>query len=742
MKSLLNNTISGSEVDNNLLEVVIGGGNRILSVINDKGIVHYVNQGNFLVDVNLRQAFTDKSYTELLNGTDLAAFEALLAECREEIRLTPQHKFNFTVGNSSVALCVDEMQYIHATGQFVLFLLPPLQDIGLIAKPDEQYKALFLLNPLPMWIYDPETFRFLEVNEAAINHYGYSREEFLSMTAKDIRSPEEQKKFDDYVSQQNENKNFRVAGMWRHLKKDGTEICVDITSRIVNFNNTQGTLVLAKDVTNQYNAETALKQSETRLRTLIEVSDEIIIQLGPTMQVNYISNNVERILGYTADEVLSHQRFNLTHPDDAAITAKAMGEVMAGPGAQSVSVFRIQHKDGHYIWVESTSVNMLYTEGVNGIIITMRDVTAFKEGFDAIRENAETIATILDSIADSFYVLDKDWRVRYWNKAAEGFIGKKKEEVMGEDIRDCFPSLQNENSPFVQAFKRVMETHKPERIEAFGDTTQRWVDTSIYPAGDGLSVYFRDVSERVKQEQELKQLNDALSARAKELAASNAELERFAYVASHDLQEPLRMVSSFMQLLKRKYNNELDPIAQQYIHYAVDGAERMNQLILDLLQYSRVGTNKDNFTKIDLNELLGQVSILFRDELDKLDATLTVGAMPTVSGVKSQLSQLFQNLIGNAIKYRSDDTLHISIQAEDNGNEWLFTIADNGIGIEEAYFHKIFIIFQRLHNKEKYSGTGIGLAVCKKITERHGGKIWVQSTPGAGSTFYFTIPKI
>ncbi len=985
MKNLLENSVS-SEVDISLLEVVIGGGNRILSVINDKGIVHYINQGRFLPEFNLTEHHRGKNYAEIIVPGEHSLFEALLEECKHKGKLDPDKKFTFLVADSqTVPLSLDELHYLKDSGKFVLFLVPQ-QDIGLIAQPDEQYKALFLRNPLPMWIFEVGTFKFLEVNEAAIIHYGYSREEFLSMTVRDLRTPDENVKFTDYIAKQTERNTFRVAGVWKHTKKDGSEIYVDINSRIVQFNDTEGVLVLVKDVTSQHLAEMELKQSELRLRTLINISDEMVVQLDQNLQTFYVSNNVNRILGYTLEEYLAHktftllhsddigatqklaadvianpekpfvilfrvqhknghyvwfectavnmlnvegigaiilslhdvtesktgldiikqnaetiatvlnsitdafyvidknwvvkywnttveklagvkredvigkdlreifdtlkpgtmyfdaftrametgkperiiskgerinawldislyptddgltiyfkdvseqkrreaelkqselrlrtlinnsnevivqidknstvtyvsenitrilgytvnellagESFTLTHPDDAEMIRQATINNFANPGPSAPLVYRMRHKSGHYIWVEATSINMLDVEEINAIVISLRDVTESKSGIDALKENVESISTILDSISDSFYVLDKDWKVKYWNRAAEIFIGKKREEVMGMDIRDCFPSLQNEKSVFTQAFRQVIETGEPQRIEGFGESTSRWLDTSVYPTnGGGLSVYLRDISERKKHEAELRLLNDVLTNRAKELAASNAELERFAYVASHDLQEPLRMVSSFMQLLKRKYNDELDPIAQQYIYYAVDGAERMNQLILDLLQYSRVGTNKDHFVKVDLNQSIAQVSDLFQSQLSELNANLTVASLPTVTGVKSQLSQLFQNLISNAIKYRSNNLLQININVTDEGSHWQFTVADNGIGIEEVYFEKIFVIFQRLHNKDEYTGTGIGLAVCKKIVDRHGGKIWVKSTPGAGSTFYFTIPK-
>ena len=256
----------------------------------------------------------------------------------------------------------------------------------------------------------------------------------------------------------------------------------------------------------------------------------------------------------------------------------------------------------------------------------------------------------------------------------------------------------------------------------------------------GLSAIV-DVTERKRYEGQLQLLNSDLAKRATELSASNAELERFAYIASHDLQEPLRMVSSFLQLLQKRYKGQLDQKADQYIHYAVDGAERMKALIMDLLEYSRVGSGKDSFVEVDTAVVMQEVGDIFREKIVAARALVEIDPLPKVWGDKVQLMQLFQNLVSNALKYHSERLPSICVRAKEEPAHWLFSVQDNGIGIDPQFFDKIFIIFQRLHNKSDYSGTGIGLAICKKIVERHGGRIWVESRPGEGSTFYFTITK-
>jgi chemotaxis family two-component system sensor kinase Cph1 len=276
-------------------------------------------------------------------------------------------------------------------------------------------------------------------------------------------------------------------------------------------------------------------------------------------------------------------------------------------------------------------------------------------------------------------------------------------------------------------------------IQRAPDGTDRWLSTTKVPIRDqdgeviGVAGISRDVSDRI-------QFEERLRSTAEELARSNEELQQFAYVASHDLQEPLRMVASYTQLLARRYRDRLDQDGLDFINYAVDGATRMQGLIQDLLAYSRVGTRAGAFEPTQLTAAVDRALANLHAAIQETGAEITRDPLPQVMGDVSQLTQLFQNLLGNAIKFRGAETPRIHVSAKRTGSEWTVSVKDNGIGIEPQYAERIFVIFQRLHGKGEYPGTGIGLAICKKIVARHGGRIWVESTPGEGAEVLFTLP--
>ncbi len=361
---------------------------------------------------------------------------------------------------------------------------------------------------------------------------------------------------------------------------------------------------------------------------------------------------------------------------------------------------------------------------------------------------------------------------RHWTFSAElskrTDIGSEVQEDVAEVLDSGFlawRSISSSSEPLVVAFLPITQENQVTRVLLVGHSTSGLLPKDLLNAYLALAGLVGTTAERLASEVELRKhrqhLEELVGERTAELVVtneqlrneiherkqvesdlqrSNAELQQFAYVASHDLQEPLRMIASYVQLIQRRYRDRIDEDADEFIAYAVDGAKRMQGLIHGLLQYSRVGTHGKPFETIDCEIILDKALANLQILLTESGAQVTHDPLPTLSADSMQLVQLFQNLIDNACKFRDDATPQIHVSARLETGQWLFSVSDNGIGIDPEYAERIFIIFQRLHGREAFPGTGLGLAICKKIVERHGGKIWVESGNRKGTTFCFTIP--
>lgn len=398
-----------------------------------------------------------------------------------------------------------------------------------------------------------------------------------------------------------------------------------------------------------------------------------------------------------------------------------------------------------------------------------------------LRESEQKLRGIFDHTFQFVGLLTPDGTIVDANRGALEAIAAEKSAVIGKAFVDTpwwqhSPVMRDKLRAAVRAaaagqFVRFEATHPAQ------DGKLIHVDFSLSPVRDakGQVVYLvpegRNITERKRAEKELtkyrerleelvsqrttelelanqyleaeiaqrKQSAEALQKTAEELARSNRELEQFAYIASHDLQEPLRVISGYLQLLQRRYQGRFEADADEFIEYAVDGSKRMQLLISDLLEYSRVGRQGKEFQPTDLEEVLSEALRVLQRGVEETGAVVTHDPLPTVPGDRTQLIQLFQNLIGNGIKFRAQRRPEIHVSAQPDGDRWVLSVRDNGIGIERQYWDQVFVIFQRLHSRQEYSGTGIGLAICKRIVERHGGRLWLDSQPGQGSTFCFTI---
>jgi PAS domain S-box-containing protein len=358
----------------------------------------------------------------------------------------------------------------------------------------------------------------------------------------------------------------------------------------------------------------------------------------------------------------------------------------------------------------------------------------------ALQRTKEELETIVDSVPALIAYKDSKNRYIRINKSYAEAINLPRDHIEGKSAFDIAS-----NREFAERYwrddKEVIASGTPKRniVEplVFDETKTGQTDKIPYRDDEGnilgVIVFCIDITSRVRAEKALRDRTEALE-------RSNRELEQFAYVASHDLQEPLRMVASYTQLLAKRYKGKLDADADEFIAYAVDGATRMQALINDLLTYSRVGTRGKDFKPTNSEAVLERTLKNLQNAVEESGAKVTYDTLPTLMADDMQLGQLFQNLIGNALRFHGEEPPRIHVSAQKNENQWVFSVHDNGIGIDPEFTERIFIIFQRLHKRREYPGTGIGLAICKKIVERHGGRIWVESKPEKGSTFYFTIP--
>ncbi|HWA86446.1 MAG TPA: ATP-binding protein [Opitutus sp.] len=388
----------------------------------------------------------------------------------------------------------------------------------------------------------------------------------------------------------------------------------------------------------------------------------------------------------------------------------------------------------------------------------MNDAPAPSRDSDAAEPSLDSVILrlLMDNSPDRIYFKDLRGRIVRNNVGHADMLGAvSPEECVGKTDFDFFSPEHAEQAladerEIIRTGRAVVG--KIERI-TMRDGAKAWVSTTKLPwrdAAGGIVGTFgvtRDVTAEKDAEEQLVAERNLLrvtieEARktAAELARSNAELEQFAYVASHDLQEPLRAVASCVQLLKKRYEGKLDARADEFVAHAVDGTKRMQALITDLLAYSRVGTHAHAFETVEGDAVLDEALANLTIAVAESGAVLKREPLPTVTADGSQFVQVFQNLISNAIKFRGDHPPEIAIAARAGEGEWIFSVADNGIGIEPQYFERVFRVFQRLHTRARYPGTGIGLAICKKIVERHGGRIWIESEPNRGARFFFTLP--
>ena len=500
-----------------------------------------------------------------------------------------------------------------------------------------------------------------------------------------------------------------------------------------------------------HDREAALSEAENARKSLAITLGSIgdaVVATDPDGCVVFANPVAEALLGWPADEIVHKhldEVFQIVNEFSRGAVESPVKKVLReGAIVGMANHTLLIARDGREIPIDDSAAPIRDAAGsIQGTVLVFRDVTGRRRA----EETTRRLASIVESSEDAIIGHDLRGLFTSWNKGAERIFGYTAAEIIGQSTAAIASSEHGDEMP--EVLRRIgngerLEPYQAHRRTKSGDIID--VSISISPIYDelrrivGASKIARDITAQVRAAERLAVMNAALQRSNESLARSNEDLERFAFIASHDLQEPLRMITIYSQLLVKTYSGEKDPRADSCIEYISAGAERMRELLADLLAYAEIGASvEESRSAIDLNSVLRSVMQNLRAAIDETGAVIAAGSLPTLNANQGHFVALFQNLIGNAIKYRGPQPPRIRISVVDNGEQLCFSVADNGIGIEAEYLEKIFVPFKRLHGRQ-IPGTGIGLAICQRVVERYGGRIWVESEFGRGSTFIFSLP--
>jgi PAS domain S-box-containing protein len=523
----------------------------------------------------------------------------------------------------------------------------------------------------------------------------------------------------------------------------------------------RGRIVVLRDISERRKMQEVFVSERQRMETILDNIEDGYYEVDLPGNLTFFNDSLCRMLGYSRDEMIGMGNQQYTDQENRKKLFLAFNDVYRTGRPTKRFDWEVIRKDGAKVFGE-VSVSLIRNSegepvGFRGIA---RDITERKRAEEEIKQTLSLLNATLESTADGILVVDREGQIESFNQKFIQMWRIPESIIQSHNDDQTLAFVLDQLKDPEGFLAKVRELYNQPEAESFdllefkdGRCFERYSQPQwIGKQSVGRVWSFRDITERKKVEAELgrhrnhleelvKERTTELEKSNKEMTYTNRELEQFAYVASHDLQEPLRMVTSYVQLLAKQYQGKLDRDADEFIGFAVDGAMRMHRLINDLLAYSRAGTRSKALAPIDSETVFEQSLSNLQMAIEEKGATVTHEPLPTVMADDVQLVQLFQNLVGNAIKFQGEEVPRVHVSSSQSNGEWVFLVRDNGIGIDPEFKERIFVIFQRLHRKEKYPGTGIGLAVCKKIVERHGGRIWVESELGKGATFYFTLPK-
>lgn len=580
------------------------------------------------------------------------------------------------------------------------------------------------------------------VNEAYARMTGYAPEELVGKAWPITVYKEDHGRMEGAF--QTMLRKGKVTAEARGVRKDGTTFYKQVTM-IIRYDEKGkhvGHHCFMQDISQRKESEELVRKSETKFRYAFEGSPIGMALVSPEGQFLQVNKVLTQILGYSKDELLAIDFQSITHPDDLSADLIYLNAMLDKKRTSYQMEKRYFHKDGQVVWA-LLSVSLVWNEDETPkyFISQVQDITERKAIEAKLKETRAFQKMIMDNIPDLLFVKDQQFRIVEANPAFMKLYPKHmQDKVIGYTTFESYEESQREK--FVAEDRRAFEQGYSGVVETlhFPDGNTRTLYTKKIRFENDVGEPFilglgRDISELMESEKAKEELIEKLT-------QSNTELERFAYVASHDMQEPLRMVTSFSKILKDEYGAKLDKQAEEYLDMVVESGMRMQEMIIDLLDYSRISHDQQSFQLVDAAAELSHVLSNLKAYIKESGADITHDTLPKFYGNPIQFMRLLQNLITNGIKYQpSGNKPNIGITVQDEDTHWHFTVRDNGLGIDEKYAEQIFTPFRRLHSWEQVSGTGLGLAICKKIVENHNGRIWVVSTPQEGSAFHFTITK-
>jgi PAS domain S-box-containing protein len=609
------------------------------------------------------------------------------------------------------------------------------------------FENLFELSPEALILVDSQG-NISRMNIQAERLFGYNRQELIG---KDhgILVPEAQKeKHETELKVFMKQPRIRVMGIGLGLqgrRKDGSQFAVDIDLGPIQIDGELFAIGVVRDATQRKKLEDNLLESEQRYHGLYDSIKEGIMRTDLSGRFLGTNKAFLDMLNYPPDELALLNSQQITPAKWHETESNIIRQQVDKRGYSDEYEKEYIRKDGSIIPVSLRLWLIRDTKGqpesMWGII---RDITEIKQAELAMRESEEKYRSLFTNMSSGYaycqMIFDNrnqpaDFTYIEVNDAFEKLTGLKKNDLIGKKVTEVIPTIKEANPEIIPIYGKVVMTGEPTTFEVFFQPLQIWLDVKVYRPKEGHFVaIFDNITGHKKTE-------EVITKRTSALEDANNELQQFAYVVSHDLREPLRMITSFTQSLEKRYKNKLDKTADEYIAFIVDGTTRMQSLIDDILVYSRVGTRGAPFEPVNMEKILQDSITNLKVSVQESKAQISHDPMPVIEGDPSQLIQVMQNLLANAIKFHQEGkTPVIHITAKQGINEWVFSVKDNGIGIDNELFGRLFTLFQRLNTQDKYPGSGIGLAVAKRVIQRHSGRIWVESQPGKGSTFYFSLP--